>query len=115
VEATFSVDSTDPQGALAELEDWLRHEPELRGRVAAVRRPPRPGELGAPMDLLSVALGGGGALTALAASLRGFFAQTRRSDLRIVVKAADGSSVEIDAKRVKNAEASIAEVLGRIE
>jgi hypothetical protein len=115
VDLMLCVEGAGAEDGLEELQDWLRHEPEFRGRVTPVDRPPDPGELGTTIDLLSVALGSGGALSVLAASLKGFFAQMRRSDLRIIVKAPDGGSVEIDAKRVKDAEVLIAGILGRVE
>lgn len=98
---------------LADLQDWLRQEPELRGRVAMVAASPNPGELGTLADVLSVAVGGGGALTALAASLKSFLAQPRRSDVRIVVTAPDGRHVEIDAKRVADVDTLVTTALGR--
>lgn len=96
---------------LDELRDWLRQEPELRGRVSAVETPPKPGELGVVTDLLSVALGSGGAITVLAASLKAFFAQPRRSDLKVTIRTADGGSVTIDAKRVGDVEALLTRAL----
>ncbi|MEV6521469.1 hypothetical protein AB0M43_05915 [Longispora sp. NPDC051575] len=105
MDVSLSVRSEGDGGALAELHDWLRQEPELRGLVTAVAGRPEPGELGAVTDVLSIALGGGGALTVLATSLRTFFAQPRRSDITITITDPDGSSVEIDAHRVRDVEA----------
>lgn len=48
----LSVDSDDPAGDLEEPADWLRHEPKLR-----------------------VAVGSGGVVSVLVASLKVFFAQ----------------------------------------
>jgi hypothetical protein len=114
VDVALSVAGDDPDDGLADLLDWLRHEPDFRGRVAPVAGVPRPGELGVVTDVLSVALGSGGALSVLAASLKAFFAQPRRSDLRITVRAADGRSVEIDAKRVADVESLIAAAFGQV-
>ncbi len=112
MDVSLVVDADDPDEGIAELYDWLRQEPEFRGRVTPVSREPRPGELGVLTDMLSVAVGGGGALTALATSLKAFFSQPRRSDVRITIRTPDGRSVEIDAKRVADVEAL---VLGTFE
>ena len=111
----LSVEGEDPVQRLADLADWLRHEPGLRGLVVPEAVPPGPGELGSVTDALVVAVGSGGALTALATSLRAFLAQPRRSDLRIVVRAPDGSSVEVDAKRVDDVAALLHETLRQSE
>ncbi|WP_412543932.1 hypothetical protein R8Z50_15980 [Longispora sp. K20-0274] len=111
----LAVRSEEDGAGLADLQDWLRHEPELRGRVTPVTRAPGPDELGAVTDVLSVAVGGGGVLAVLAASLRSFFAQPRRSDIRITVHAADGSTVEVDAHRVTDVETLLRATLGRAE
>jgi hypothetical protein len=108
VDVSLQVDGDDSGEGLAELHEWLRQEPELRGHVTPVAAEPKPGELGTITDLLSVAVGGGGALTVLTASLKSFFAQPRRSDVRITIRTADGRSMEIDAKRVKDVEALLA-------
>lgn len=93
------------EGRIAELEslsDWLRGEPELSGRVATAAPRPRTGELGALGDALVIAVGSGGALTALATSLRGWLTQPRRSDVRIRVTGEAGRTVEISADRVNS-------------
>ena len=100
---------------LEELSDWLGRESELRGLVTPVSAGPVPGELGVPADALVAAVGSGGALSVLAASLKAFLTLPRRSDLRIVLSAPDGHKVEIDTKRVGNAEVLIREVLDRVE
>ena len=94
-------------GGLADLEsldDWLRAERELAGRVRLDGPEPRKGELGALTETLVVALGSGGTIsvvgTALAGALKAWLSLARRSDVTIKVHRADGSSVEIDAKRV---------------
>ncbi|KJY28680.1 hypothetical protein [Streptomyces sp. NRRL S-495] len=90
-------------GTVAEAEsltDWLRGEPGLT-RVTLTGRPPGPGEMGSVLDTVTVALGAGGALQVLASSLRTWFAQPRRSDVRVKIRRTDGGTVEIDAKRVR--------------
>jgi hypothetical protein len=111
----LSVEGEEPVDGLADLSDWLRHEPELRGTVTPSTTVPGPGELGATADALVIALGSGGALTALATSLRAFLAQPRRSDIRIVVRTPNGRSVQVDAKRVRDVEVLLRETLRNSE
>lgn len=105
-----SVDAVDTVSGLSDLHAWLRREPEFRGRVEMISPLPTAGELGSLPDVLSVAVGSGGALTALAASLKMFLSQPRRSDVRMTVKTSDGRSVELDAKRVDDVEALVQNV-----
>lgn len=92
----------EPAEELAELADWLAQDDELRGVVTPAPLVPVAGELGASTDVLVAAVGSGGAVSVLAASLKGFLAQPRRSDVTIVVTGADGRRVAIDAKRVRD-------------
>ncbi|MFJ8435366.1 hypothetical protein ACIQ9P_29125 [Kitasatospora sp. NPDC094019] len=90
-------------GTAAEAEsltDWLRGEPGLT-RVTLTGRAPAPGEMGSVLDAVTVALGAGGALSVLASSLRVWFAQPRRGDVRLKIRRADGGTLELDAKRVR--------------
>ncbi|MFJ4095421.1 hypothetical protein ACIPYS_27860 [Kitasatospora sp. NPDC089913] len=90
-------------GTAAEAEsltDWLRGEPGLT-RVTLTGRAPAPGEMGSVLDAVTVALGAGGALSVLASSLRVWFAQPRRSDVRLKIRRTDGGTLELDAKRVR--------------
>ncbi len=111
----LSVEGEEPFEGLAELSDWLDQEPALRGLVSPAEAAPAPGELGTLSDALMVAVGSGGAVSVLAASLKAFFAQPRRSDLRIVVSDPNGRTVEVDAKRVRDAETLLRQVLGEAE
>jgi hypothetical protein len=81
-------------GELADLGEWLGGEGELRGRVRAVRGPIGDSELGSATELLTVALGAGGAGTVLASSLKTWL-MTRRTTAKITVKSA-GRSVTLD-------------------
>lgn len=114
VDVWLSVEGDDPVKDLEELSSWLRRERELHGRVHFAEHPPAPGELGSVATVLSVALGAGGALSVLAASLRVWFAQPRGSDVRVEVRGADGRSVKIDAKRVINAETLIMAIVDKV-
>ena len=111
----LSVEGDDPVEGLAELADWLGQESDLRGLVSPVSAVPGPGELGALTDALVAAVGSGGAISILAASLKVFLAQPRRSDVRIVLRTADGRRVEVDAKRVGDVEALVRETLSPAE
>ncbi|MPY53458.1 effector-associated constant component EACC1 [Streptomyces acidicola] len=110
----LSVECDDPVEGLAELSDWLGQELELRGLVSG-RDTPEPGQLGSLTAVLVVAVGSGGALSVLAASLKAFLALPRRSDVRVTVSSPDGRTVEIDAKRVDDVETLVREALGRPE
>ena len=110
----LSVEGDDPVAGVEELSDWLAGESGLRGMIAPVNAGPAPGELGVAADALVAAVGSGGAISVLAASLKVFLTLPRRSDLRIVLTGSDGRKVEIDAKRVGDAEALIREVIGRV-
>lgn len=88
------VDGGD--GELAALYEWLRGEDKLRGRIRAVRGPVGETELGPAVELLTVALGAGGAGTVLASSLKTWLL-TRRTAAKIVVESA-GRSVTVDVQ-----------------
>lgn len=83
-------------GELAALYEWLQGEDELRGRIRAVRGPIGETELGPATELLTVALGAGGAGTVLASSLKTWLL-TRRTTAKIVVES-DGRSVTVDVQ-----------------
>ena len=91
---------------LESLDDWLRENPQLAGRVKMSGTTPREGELGAVADALVVAVGSGGTLSVLATSLHAWLSQPRRSDLRIRVQG-NGRVAEIAADRVDPAQAEI--------
>ena len=84
------------EGELAALYEWLQGEAEFRGRIRAVRDPIGETELGPVVELLTVALGAGGAGTMLASSLKTWLL-TRRTTAKIVVESA-GRSVTVDVQ-----------------
>ncbi|MCG7527179.1 hypothetical protein MHW47_22370 [Streptomyces sp. OfavH-34-F] len=102
--AEIAVLSEAPVADAESLTGWLRGESELVGRVRRTGPSPRPGELGAVLDTVTVALSTGGTVTALIACLRTWLAHPRRSDIRLKVRREGGPAVEIDAKRVKRAD-----------
>ncbi|MFE6864978.1 hypothetical protein ACFVFS_00310 [Kitasatospora sp. NPDC057692] len=99
----ISVTGGETVAEAESLTDWLRGEPGLRG-VGLSGPPPGAGEMGAVLDTVSVALGTGGGLSVLASSLRAWFAQPRRSDVRLKIRRPGGVTVELDAKRVRAGE-----------
>jgi Effector Associated Constant Component 1 len=75
---------------LAALGQWLGSEDELRGRVRTVRGTIGETELGAVTELLTVALGAGGAGTVLTSSLKTWLV-TRRTTAKITVESTKGT------------------------
>jgi outer membrane biogenesis lipoprotein LolB len=100
MDVRFSIMGSDQAPALESLADWLRGEPDLAGRVRLDAPPPRPGEMGSAVDTLMVAIGSGGVVSVLAASLKVWLAQPRRSDIRLLIQGEQGQKIEIEAKRV---------------
>lgn len=97
---TISLDGPDEILHLESLCDWLRIEPELAGCVTLTGYEPRPGEMGVLDHALIVALGSGGAISALAASLVAWCKQPRKSDIRVRLTGKTGRLEEIEAKRI---------------
>jgi membrane-associated two-gene conflict system component 1 (EACC1) len=73
---------------LVDLGEWLSSEDELRGRIRTVTTPITKTELGSLPELLTVALGAGGAGTVLASSMKTWL-MTRRTSATITVEADD--------------------------
>jgi hypothetical protein len=94
--------TTGDRSDLESLEDWLRQEQGLAGRVLPAVGRPRPGELGVPAEALIVAVSSGGVLSVLAASLKSWVSLPRRSDVRVKIQGADGRVVEIAADRISD-------------
>jgi hypothetical protein len=86
-----------PPEYLRSLADWLNSEEALRGRVQPVRRAPEPGKMGAAIELLSVALGSGGAGAVLVRSISAWIAQ-RRSEVSVSLKDTDGREFQFSSK-----------------
>ena len=102
-----------PQDDLFALTDWLGNEETLRGRVRPVRQVPEPGQMGTMVDVLTVALGTGGAGVALVRSLCTWLTQ-RRADVTVIIKAPDGRRVQVDVRRARDPESLIREVASLI-
>jgi hypothetical protein len=97
---------------LQELREWLLNESELRGQIKTPSAQPDSNQMGVLGDALIVAVGSGGALSVLFASLKAWFAQPKRSDVRIEVRTEDGRQIILSAARVSRPEEIVREVLG---
>jgi hypothetical protein len=91
MEADLRVSGGDEAEELADLWEWMRVERDLGGKVRPIWRPPGEGELGGVFEVLAVALGSGGAVTALAASLTAWL-KTRRPDVTVTITTTKGSA-----------------------
>lgn len=92
------------------LQDWLRHEPELRGHLRQGETPGPVGSMGASTELI-VGVVSSGAATALVRSLQVWLAQ-RRADVKLNVTGPQGRRIVLDAKRVPDAEHLLNTALG---
>ncbi|MBV7703976.1 hypothetical protein NOVA_14440 [Nocardia nova] len=110
-DVVVAVTGGDRVESTQSLISWLRREPELRGTIHTAERAPGAGEMGSLVDVATVAVGGGGAVSMLAMSLRTWLAQPRRSDVAIEIRHPDGRSVIIDAKRVDDVDGLLRTVL----
>jgi hypothetical protein len=94
VDVRVEVSGEHAADELRSLRQWLVAEESLRGRVRLVAVPPQEGTLGAGVDALAIALGNGGAATALATVVVTWLRRrTGRMEVKFV--RADGSRVEI--------------------
>lgn len=85
-ETRLSITAHQNVDELRALLAWLRLEDELRGRVRIEAAfDPDGREMGGALDVLTVALGSGGAGVVLARSLSTWFTH-RRSDVKLTIK-----------------------------
>jgi hypothetical protein len=89
-----------PPELLVSLANWLNSEDVLRGRVRAVRPAPKPGEMGAAVELLTVALGSGGVGAVLVRTICTWLSR-RDSEISVSLKDADGREFTFSAKSAK--------------
>ncbi|MGW5370611.1 effector-associated constant component EACC1 [Streptomyces sp. NPDC004009] len=99
----------EAEAHLISLRDWLAGEEVLRGRVELLARTPQPGQMGAALDVLAVALGSGGAGAVLARSLSTWLVQ-RRADVTVRMSRGDGREVTVEVRRTSDAQAVIGAV-----
>jgi len=98
-----------PEDQVGALFGWLAREDALRNGVRLRAEPPGPGTMGAVVDVLTVALGSGGAGVALVRSLCTWLT-LRRVDVTITIETSDGRKVQVDVKRARDPDAVIREV-----
>ncbi|SES37972.1 effector-associated constant component EACC1 [Actinokineospora terrae] len=96
---------------LRELATWLRDEDELRGRVRLRDAPIREGEMGAAIDALTIALGGGGAGAVMIRSVFTYLS-TRRKAVVLDLDLKDGDK-HFKAKLANNS--NVDEVLAQVD
>lgn len=92
-----------PSEYVSSLAAWLADNETLRGQVRPQARAPEPGQLGAVVDVLTVALGSGGVVAALVQSLCTWL-RHRRPEVTITVQGADGRTLRIDFQRAHDPE-----------
>jgi hypothetical protein len=98
-----AADNAVTSGAtLAALRRQLNMEPELRGRVRLVSTPLTDGQMGAGIELLAVAVGSSGAVTALIRSLPALL-KARRSAASVELSLPDGRNVKVTADSADDA------------
>jgi hypothetical protein len=85
---------------LRSLASWLRAEDDLRRQARLVTAPPQPGEMGAALDHLAIALGPGGLAAAFAAVLIAWI-RSRSAAFSIELTRPDGTTVRLEAKNVR--------------
>jgi hypothetical protein len=108
VEARIAIEGSDTDRVA--LWDWLQDDRDLRGRVrrdTAVAA----GQMGGEIEYVVGAVVGAGAVWAALARTVAIWLVQRRSDVTITVTGPDGRKATISAKRTKDPEAIIREVL----
>jgi hypothetical protein len=105
-ELLLSVDGPDADRHQLALRDWLSREEGLRGRVKRRHQVITAGEMGA-LDVLTVAVGSGGALTVLAGSLAAWLTH-RGADVTIRLTVTEKKKeITIDANHVRDVDALV--------
>ncbi|MGD0699140.1 MAG: hypothetical protein ABSA02_04565 [Trebonia sp.] len=94
------------------LADWLAAERELRGRVQTIDGSIREGQLGAVTEMITVALGSGGAGTVLASSLITWL-KARPTRAKLIVKSGD-RLVELDIQTMQDVRPLLEQMLGAV-
>ncbi|MFE0256011.1 hypothetical protein [Streptomyces sp. NPDC059010] len=101
VTLAVEAESGDHTGAMDELHDWLRQDPELRGRVR--REPPASapaGAMGAWSELVTLLLAPGGPTAAVGAAVV-VWLQNRRGNLTVTINQPDGTQVVVSSEKVR--------------
>ena len=109
-----TVDAEGPGAEVRSLQEWLVAEPGLRGRVRLVQPAPQAGTLGGAVEALTVAVGQGGAVTALVSVLV-VWIRRRVGDVSVTLTRPDGTSISVDATHVRGLDSSgVAELVDDI-
>ena len=101
MDATVAVTGAHAAEDLRQLRAWLAQEPELRGNIQLIERPPGRDHLGGTPEILSFALGGGTGASVLASAIVAWL-RYRTSDVVCTVTKSNGSSVRVSAERVRD-------------
>jgi hypothetical protein len=108
------VNAADPHAEVRSLRDWLKAEQDLESSKVTTSSPPvQDGHMGAALDVVTVALGSGGAASVLAGSL-GLWLRNRGTDIKVEISGPRGK-ILVDTKRVRDPVAlieSIRKVVG---
>ena len=107
----ITVDGRD--GDVESSQDWLRGEPEFRGHLRQSEAPGPDGAMGAVVDVI-VGVVSSGAATTLAKSLQVWLTQ-RRADVTLKISGPEGREIDLDAKRIPDAERLVNAALGWTE
>lgn len=113
MDVAIAVDGADAD--VESLWEWLREEPQLRGRISANSPPSPDGTMGAPIELIvALATSTGGTMTVLARAMTRWLIERerqRRSDVVVKVRAPDGRQVSVSAQRAADSEALLRTIL----
>ncbi|WP_326580220.1 hypothetical protein OG889_21070 [Streptomyces sp. NBC_00481] len=99
---TLANAPTTPDDDLSVLRRGLVAEPELRGRVRLVTSAPEEGQMGSGIELLAIAIGSSGAVTALVRSLPALI-KARRAAAAVELTLPDGRTVKVTADSADDA------------
>lgn len=90
--------SSNDQRSASSLYDWLSGADELRGRLNLTRSTPRPDEMGDLANIITVAVGSGGAATVLIGSLATWITQRRNAEVTLKITSPARRAIEINAR-----------------
>jgi hypothetical protein len=113
-ETRITVKAEDAED-LDSLYAWLRDEDGLRGRVQLLRAPMRDDEMGAAFAAIAVAVGSGGALTALVQALSTWLGHRRGLSVKVeVCDDARGVRVAVEAASPEDVERLLLQARGML-
>src|SRR6185437_3986301 len=111
VDASIRVIGGDPDVA-GSLAQWLASERELRGAVRPMASPIAETQLGAVIEIITVALGSGGAGSVLASSFITWL-RTRPTHAKFLIESR-GRSVELDIHTLEDVRPLLEQLLGAV-